>query len=495
METFFIRALQLICSLSILVILHEFGHFFFARLFKVRVDKYYVFFNPKISLLRWKKINGKWQFKFFAPNVPANERPKKDSEGKELKDEKGKPVLEQIPLAELPEGDWRKHPESTEWGIGWLPLGGYCKIAGMVDESMDKTAMLNEPQPWEFRSQSVGKRFLIISGGVLVNFILALVLYSAILFTWGKEYIEPKNATYGYQFAQVFIDAGFENGDKILKINGTELNSIGDIVEKILIDGDQNVTIDRNGTVSEIQLPADFTQKVLASGEKGFLQVRFPFVIKEVAKDSPAQKAALQAGDSVTGIDGKEIVAATELSQEIFNNKEKSITIDFYRNGTLHHTAATPNENGLIGVTLTPTTALLQTTTEKYGFFQSIPAGISYGWETLSGYVKQFKIVFSKEGAKQLGGFGAIGSLFPSAWDWHIFWSMTAFLSIILAFMNFLPIPGLDGGYALLLIYEAITRRKPSDKFMENSTTVGFALLVILMIYANGNDIFRIFFK
>ena len=220
METFLIRALQLILSLSILVVLHEFGHFAFARLFKVRVEKFYMFFNPNFSLIRAKKVNGHWDFKFLSKNVPANERPKVDADGDVMHDTKGKPVLEQIPQSELPEGDWRKYPETTEWGIGWLPLGGYCKISGMVDESMDVTQMNEEPQPWEYRSRSVGQRLPIIIGGVLVNFILAMVIYSAVLFTWGKDYLPLKDAKYGMEFSGVMLDNGFKNGDNVVKIDG-----------------------------------------------------------------------------------------------------------------------------------------------------------------------------------------------------------------------------------------------------------------------------------
>src|SRR5665647_450041 len=246
METFFIRALQLILSLSILVVLHELGHFAFARLFKVRVDKFYMFFNPNFSLIRAKKINGKWEVKLFAPNVPANERPKLDADGDVMVDAKKKPVMEVIPVSELPEGDWRKYPDNTEWGIGWLPLGGYCKIAGMVDESMDTTQMAEEPKPWEYRSRSVWQRLPIIIGGVLVNFILAMVIYSAVLFTWGQDYLPLENAKYGLQFSKTMQEYGFKNGDNIVKIDGQAAEDRSDVIEKILIDGKQHVTVKRN---------------------------------------------------------------------------------------------------------------------------------------------------------------------------------------------------------------------------------------------------------
>ncbi|MDR2825023.1 MAG: RIP metalloprotease RseP, partial [Prevotellaceae bacterium] len=479
METFLIKALQLILSLSILVILHEFGHFLFARLFKTRVDKYYVFFHPLFSLARWKKIDGKWQFRFFARNVPANERPKKDAAGNEIKGDNGKPEMEQIPLDELPEGDWRRYPETTEWGIGWVPLGGYCKIAGMVDESMDKNALKLPPQPHEFRSKSVWKRFLIISGGVLVNFLLAFALYSAVLFTWGREFVPPENAVYGYDFSQTLLDAGFQNGDKILKINGQIVEKQQDIVEKILVDGNRDITIQRKDSIFDLRMPADLAQRVLANGTSSFISMRYPFVIQEIINGSPAEKAKLQKGDSIIAVNGAELFSFAKISASFNDSKSKNITIDYYRDTVKNQTVIMPNEKGKIGVSAKTALHFLTTKKETYSFLQSIPAGFNYGIETLTFYVKQFKLVFSKEGAKQLGGFGTLGGLFPSAWNWQAFWELTAFLSIILAFMNFLPIPGLDGGYALFLIYEALTGRKPSDKFMENATMIGFVLLLL----------------
>lgn len=491
METFLIKALQLILSLSILVILHEFGHYFFSRLFKVRVDKYYVFFHPLFSLVRWKKIDGKRQFCFFAKNVPANERPKKDAAGNEIKDANGKPEMEQIPLDELPEGDWRRYPESTEWGIGWVPLGGYCKIAGMIDESMDKTALKAVPQAWEFRSQKVWKRFLIISGGVLVNFLLAFVLYAAVLFSWGREFIPPENAAYGYDFSQTLLDAGFQNGDKILKINDKQIEERQDIFEKLLLDGNRDVSVLRNGAMQELRMPQDLAHKIMVNGDTQFASMRFPFVIDSVLLKSRAANAQLRKGDSIVAVNGKQIFLYQDIVKEFLENKNKAVSVYFARNGYLCRTNIYPDVNGKIGVAPKSESKFLQTVKQEYNLFQSIPAGFQYGIQTLVFYVKQLKLVFSKAGLKQLGGFGAIGSMFPPVWDWQAFWQLTAFLSVILAFMNFLPIPGLDGGYALFLIYEAITGRKPSDKFMENATTVGFVLLLILLVYANGNDLFK----
>ncbi len=488
METFLIRAAQLILSLSILVVLHELGHFAFARLFKVRVEKFYVFFNPKISLIRAKKINGKWNIRFFAENVQPNERIKLDSNGEPLMDGKNH-VMEPVPESELPEGDWRRYPETTEWGIGWLPLGGYCKIAGMIDESMDKTQLTQEPKQWEFRTQSVWKRLLIISGGVLINFVLALVIYSAILFTWGREYIPLDNAKFGLNFSQTMIDAGFRDGDKITAVDGKKPLELGDAIEMILIDHASSVTVDRDGKPVTIEIPEDLTQRALAS-EKGVMSYRMPFVIDTVVSGSLASKAALKAGDSLVAVNGKKIDMQQEVKREFANSKGKKISFDYSRHGTLYRTTLTMGADGKLGVGWRN---FLQTEKVKYGFFEAIPAGITTGVEKLVGYVKQFKLVFTKEGAKSIGSFGALGQLFPPSWDWLSFWELTALISLILAFMNFLPIPGLDGGYIVFLIYEMVTGRKPSDKFMEVAQMIGMSLLMLLFVYAIGNDIFRAF--
>jgi regulator of sigma E protease len=495
METFLIRALQLILSLSILVVLHEFGHFAFARLFKVRVEKFYMFFNPNFSLIRAKKINGQWSFKFFAKNIPANERPKLDADGDVMHDSKGKPILEQIPVSELPESDWRKYPENTEWGIGWLPLGGYCKISGMVDESMDVTQMNQEPQPWEYRSRSVGQRLPIIIGGVLVNFILAMVIYSAVLFTWGHDNLPLKNIKYGLEFSKVMLNYGFRNGDNIMKINGLPVDQRGDIIEKILFDGKQDLTVSRDHQLIDLKLPVDFAQKVLASNEPDLISVRFPFVIDEVVEGTPAKKANLMKGDSIIGINGKQMSIYQDIETELNASAKTQIDLSYIRKGNVMHSKLQLDETGKLGVTPLLEPVFWPVKHIEYGFFESIPAGTKFGWGILTSYVKQFKLVFTKEGSKKLGGFGSIGKMFPKTWDWEAFWSLTALLSVILAFMNFLPIPALDGGYVLFLIYELITRRKPNEKFLEYAQTVGMMLLFALLLYANGNDLFKAIFK
>lgn len=495
METFLIRAVQLILSLSILVFLHEFGHFSFARLFKVRVDKFYMFFNPYFSLLRAKKINGKWKVKILAKNVASNERPKKDAFGNELKDEKGKPVMEIVPLSEMSDDDWRKYPESTEWGIGWLPLGGFCKIAGMIDESMDKAQMSLPPQDWEYRAKPVWQRLPIIIGGVLVNFILALVIYSAVLFTWGQEYLPFENAKYGLQYSPSLIENGFKQGDLILSIDGKKVEQRADAIEGLLIDSKKNLVVLRNGVETQLVMPDDFVKKILASEEKDLITVRFPFVIQETVAGSPASQAGLQSGDSVVAIAGEAMNIYQDIAQKLGDNKGKMLQVAFVRNGVKDSLDVQVSEEGKIGVAVKPFVEFFETKKIEYSFFESIPAGINLGVETLVSYVKQFKLVFTKEGSKQIGGFGSIGQMFPPLWDWQVFWSMTALLSVILAFMNFLPIPALDGGHVLFLVFEMITGKKPSEKFLEYAQTVGMLLLFALLIFANGNDIIRTFFK
>ena len=489
METFFIRALQLILSLTILVVLHELGHFVFSRLLKVRVDKFYVFFNPKISLVRAKKINGKWQVKFFASNVPSNERIKLDAAGNPVMDGKNN-VMEAVPESEMCESDWRKYPDKTEWGIGWLPLGGYCKIAGMIDESMDTTQMAQDPQPWEFRSQSVWKRMGIISGGVLVNFILALVIYSAILFHWGREYMPLENAKFGLNYSQPMLDAGFRDGDKIISIDGVKPEQLGQAVELLLIDAAKEVQVARDGAIVKIDIPTDLTQRVLAS-QTSVASYRTPYVVDTVVAGSIAAKAGMQKGDSLVKINNKVIDMQQEVVQEIAKSKGKALSYEYYRGGELLRSSVTMGADGKLGVGWKN---FFETKRVEYGFFEAFPAGIQMGVDRLVGYVKQFKLVFTKEGAKSIGSFGAIGSLFPAKWDWLSFWELTAFISIILAFMNFLPIPGLDGGYFVFLIYEMITKRKPNDKFMEVAQTIGMGLLMLLFVYAIGNDIFKAMF-
>ena len=493
METFLIKAAQLILSLSLLVFVHELGHFFFARLFKTRVDKFYLFFNPQRSIVRMKKINGKWQIKWFAPNVPDTYRPKKDGFGNDILDKKGRQIPELIPLSEFDDSDWRKYPTNTEWGIGWLPLGGYCKIAGMVDETSNSDALQAEPQDWEYRSKPAWQRLFIITGGVLVNFITALVIYAALLYTWGQEYIPMQNAKYGLQFSEVMQQVGFVNGDKIISVDGVTYDEKSEIVESILHDGAKTVVVNRNGETKEITLPEDFSQTILKSKQSNLFDYRFPFVIENVVNGGSASNAGILKDDQILAIDDKDAQIFQDASALLSQHAGDSALITLLRGQDTLAVSALISEDGKLGVQIKLPFEFIETKQITYGFWESIPAGAKVGVETLASYVKQFKLVFTKEGSKQLGGFGSIGNMFPEAWDWQIFWSMTALLSVILAFMNILPIPALDGGYVIFILFEMITRRKPSDKFMENANTIGFLLLFALLIYANLNDIIKAF--
>ena len=444
METFLVKALQLILSLSILVLVHEFGHFIFARIFKVRVEKFYLFFDPWFSIFKFKPKNS-----------------------------------------------------DTEYGVGWLPLGGYCKISGMIDESMDKEAMAQPPKPYEFRSKPAGQRLMIMVAGVLFNFLLALFIYSMVLFTWGDTFLPLKNVKAGMDYSETFHNVGFQDGDILLKADDTELERFGEDCFRRVLNA-QTVTVLRGGVETVIPIPEDMAQRVMRD-KKGFASYRFPMVVRELGKtesgESPAAVAGLQPGDSIVSINGIVTPSFYEVGEVLAQNKDKDVLVGFYRAGipqtlTLHTDTA-----GKMGIYSVSPFDMYQTVTRKYGFFESFPAGVMLGVNTLKGYVSDMKYVFTKEGASSLGGFGTIGSLFPAEWDWHSFWMKTAFLSIILAFMNILPIPALDGGHVMFLLYEVIARRQPSDKFLEYAQVTGMFLLFALLIYANGNDIFRFFFK
>ncbi len=460
------QIIGLIVSLSFLVITHEFGHFCFARLFKTRVEKFYLFFNPGISLLRAKKYDGKWHFSFFSSQSPK---------------------------------EFEEHPDNTEWGIGWLPLGGYCSIAGMVDETTKPGELPAEPQSWEFRTKPAWQRLFIILGGVLVNFVSALILYVAILFTWGEDFIPMSNAEYGMYFSEAATEAGFQTGDKIISADGQTFERLGDFTTMVLIDGCQRVKVLRGTDSTEytdtvtIYLDKEFPQKVIGSerSEQYVCQFNVPFIIDSVLADSPAQKAGLCKGDRLTSLNDSTIIAYYDYFKLLKSQPNKQVKITYLRGSQTDTALVTLNESGMMGVGVALPAQLLEPKHVEYNFFESIPTGIAKGFSTLGDYVKQFKLVFTKEGATQLGGFGTIGSIFPKTWDWQIFWNMTAFLAVILAFMNFLPIPALDGGYILFILVEMITRKKPSDKFIGYANTIGFVLLLALLIYANGLDILR----
>lgn len=451
MEIFLIRVLQFILAISLLVLLHEGGHFFFAKLFGVRVDKFYIFFDWKFSLFKFKPKNS-----------------------------------------------------DTEYGVGWLPLGGYCKIAGMIDESFDTEQMKQPEQPWEFRTKPAWQRLLIMIGGVLVNFLLALFIYSMILFYWGDSYVPVKDMTLGMKFNQEAKSYGFCDGDILV---GTEKGSFKDFSADLYrsISEAHRVDIIREGRPMSISLPGELNLLGMLKADPSFVRPLLPARIDSVMAGSPAEKAGMKSGDCIFALNESPVDSYNEFV-DLLGRREDMLMAAKTREDSLKARTVTVvfgNENRMdtAAVTLTPDLKLgfyapaladlYKPVTKEYGFFESIPAGIKYGWHVLASYVDDMKYVFSAEGAKSLGGFGAIGSLFPPTWDWYMFWKMTAFLSIILAFMNILPIPALDGGHVLFLLYEMIARRKPSEEFMIRAEYVGFGILILLMVVANMNDILR----
>ncbi|MDR0413110.1 MAG: RIP metalloprotease RseP [Dysgonamonadaceae bacterium] len=433
MDTILIKALQLILSLSILVVVHEFGHFLFAKLFRVRVEKFYLFFNPWFSLFKFK--------------------PKKSD---------------------------------TEYGIGWLPLGGYVKISGMIDESMDKEALKQPPQPWEFRIKPAGQRLLIMIGGVLMNFVLAFFIYSLVVFKWGDNYI-PIDKTPLF-FSEVAQQAGFQDGDIILAADGKALQRYDDLDLFKIIDAKQ-VTVFREDRKETIAIPGDFKSRFLAT--RTIFADFSPARIDSLLPEGNGEKAGLKVGDKIVSVDGKSINSLGRLSLQLENHKNASVELGVVRDQETLTITTDVDAGGKIGFT-TSRPALVH---EKYNFFKSIPAGISFCMRKLSFYVLQLKLLFTKEGLGSIGGFGAIGSLFPATWNWNTFWSMTAFLSIMLGVMNLLPIPALDGGHVMFLLYEVVTGRQPNEKLMEYAQITGMFLLFAILIYANGMDIIRAFFS
>lgn len=468
MEIFLIKALQFMLAISLLVLLHEGGHFFFSKLFGVRVEKFYLFFDPWFSLFKFK--------------------PKKSD---------------------------------TTYGIGWLPLGGYCKISGMIDESMDTEQMKQPAQPYEFRSKPAWQRLLIMIGGVLVNFLLALFIYAMCLFTWGEDYVRPKDMAQGMLFNKEAKALGFQDHDILV---GTNLGEFKD-AKADMYRGLANATevyVIRDGKQLTINTPGDLDLLSMLKNVPMFVQPYVPAVVDSIAPKSAAERMGLQKSDRILSLNGKQIDSFSAFTYEAGRSTDMFTCAQTHADTVKALAAVLTVERQVEGKTDTltlkgqfdavseggfsplskgepmrlvlgymPQQPQYKVTHIDYGFFESFPAGVKYGCKVLSGYVGDMKYLFSAEGAKSLGGFGAIGSLFPSQWDWHSFWLMTAFLSIILAFMNILPIPALDGGHVLFLLYEMIARRKPSENFMIYAEYIGIGVLLLLMVMANLNDILR----
>lgn len=455
METFLIKAAQLLLSLSILVIVHEFGHFLFARLFKIRVEKFYLFFNPWFTLFKFKPKNS-----------------------------------------------------DTEYGLGWLPLGGYVKISGMMDESMDKEQLAQEPQPWEFRTKPAWQRLLVMVGGVLFNFILALFIYSMIIFSWGDTYLPTKNVKSGMYFPDAVKEVGFQDRDILVSADGQDIHlrdGVMGMSETMRFLDAKEITVLRNGQEVKVALPNDFAERVLVNRVQPFESFIPSVPINDVMPKSAGYKAGILPGDSIVKIDSVDIASynaqmayIAKVTKGLEKDQTVNVDITVFRDSLNHTFTATLDTSRIIGLHFThkvdSAAAKNIMQTDKYSFLASFPAGANTGVQTLKGYVAQSRFIFTKTGAQNLGGFGALGKLFPAQWNWQDFWTMTAFLSIILAFMNILPIPMLDGGHIMFLLYEVITRRKPNEKFVEHSMTVGMVLLLLLLVYANGNDIFKAIF-
>ena len=439
MSPIIVKTIQLFLSLSILIVLHELGHFIPAKIFKTRVEKFFLFFDVKYALFK-KKIG------------------------------------------------------ETVYGIGWLPLGGYVKISGMIDESMDKEQMAQPAQPWEFRSKPAWQRLIIMIGGVTVNLLLGFFIYIMILFVWGREEVKSDTFPNGFVVAEELKEYGFRDGDHILKVDGETPVNVMEVNRMLLIRGLENIEVAHaDGTTEVLQLPDTLGTYLYKSGATNPLDPRAPSVIDSLSPDLPAATAGLQTGDKILSINGNEAVWWDQFKNEVHNN-EGPLEIVYERDGVKDTAEVAITADKIIGVWVHPELNPEGIRQLEYSFAEAIPAGINYGYWTLHDYVASLKFLFTKKGATEIGGFGTIAKLFPDTWNWKGFWMSTALISIILAFMNILPIPALDGGHVMFLLYEMISGRKPSDKFMEYAQMVGFFILIGLLLYANGNDIYRAIF-
>ena len=438
MSLFLIKGSQLLLSLSILIILHELGHFIPAKLFKTRVEKFYLFFDVKFSLFK-KKIG------------------------------------------------------ETVYGIGWLPLGGYVKISGMIDESMDTEHLAKEPEPWEFRSKPAWQRLIIMLGGVTVNLLLGFLIYMMIAFIWGKTIITNDSLSGGYEVAEMMKPYGFKDGDKILEVDGKPLENILDISKFLFLRNVSNVKVEHyDGRKEILNIPESIGVQMFETGNLIPFTALVQPIIDSIEPNSPAERAGLISDDLILSVNGNSILKWQEFTKLVKESPKKIININIKRNNSILSKEISLRDNNTIGVSLK--VPVITPTKLNFTILESITRGYNKAYWTLLDYISQFKYVFSKKGASQLGGFGAIGGLFPPTWDWEGFWESTALISIILAFMNLLPIPALDGGHVMFLLYEIASGRKPNDKFMEYAQIFGFFLLMSLVLFANGNDIYRAIF-
>jgi regulator of sigma E protease len=447
------QALQLLAALSLLVALHEFGHFFFARLFKTRVEKFYLFFDFLFP------FSGLLNFSLFKKKI----------------------------------GD-------TEYGIGWFPLGGYVKIAGMVDESMDKEQLSRPPEPWEYRSKKPWQRLFIMLGGIMMNVLVAMFIYMIIFSVWGEQYLPTQNARYGIAADSVAQSIGLRNGDMITAVNGKPEARFNKIIPDIIFDEAKSIQVQRNGALINLAIPQGTIHSILKSQKRSFIDARVPFAIADVAKQSEAEKMGLRENDSVIAMNDKPIHFYDEFVQKKEATPGQAFTLTVIRNKTqivqLHGTMPLPDK--LLGFRAKGAGEFFQMETIKYNPAQAVAKGFTYTFDQFGNYIRQFKMIFTSKEIKpseSLGGIVSFGKLFEPEFSWYSFLTLTAFISVILAFMNLLPIPGLDGGYVIFLLFEMITGKKVSEKVMERATTVGLVLLLGLMLYANGLDVLRLFKK
>jgi len=435
-----IKVAQLLLSLSILVIFHEFGHFIAARIFKTRVEKFYLFFDPWFSLFKFKK------------------------------------------------GD-------TEYGVGWLPLGGYVKISGMIDESMDKEAMKLPPQPYEFRAKPSWQRLIIMLGGVTVNVLLAIGIYVVMLSWWGEQYLPNSEVKYGITVDTLGQKMGLRNGDKIRTVDNKPVEDFFRIPATIVLENAKTIQVTRDNQDIEIEIPGTLLSKLIKHKSPDFISVRIPFEAADFAPGSGAKSAGMQVGDKIVGINGQKTLFFDEFKAVVQQHKGEKVNVKVLRGADTVVLAVEVSDRGLIGVAPKSPAGYFTFKEHDYTIFQAIPAGTVKAYEKTADYLKSLKLLFNPEvkAYESVGGFITIGSIFPSVWDWESFWGLTAFLSLMLAVLNILPIPALDGGHVMFLLYEIITGRKPSDKFMEYAQITGMVLLFALLIFANGNDIVKLF--
>ncbi|MDR1680478.1 MAG: RIP metalloprotease RseP [Prevotellaceae bacterium] len=466
-----LKIVQLVLSLSLLIFVHEMGHFFFARVFGMRVDKFYLFFNPSFSILRAKRIGGRWRLSWFSPAPPA---------------------------------DWSEHPEKTEWGIGWLPFGGYCKIAGMIDESMDKEQLKQPPQSWEYRSRPAWQRIFVMVGGVLFNVIFAILIYWGMLFTWGEQYIANRDVAYGVHCDSLALEMGFRHGDRIVSFSGEPVERFMNIQPNDKIRADIQISLIRNraeeasvvrdGDTLSFPIDAHYIRTLL--GRRQFLfSPRYPFVVDSIAATSHNAQSGLLAGDRIVAIDSTPALWP-DLRQTLLGYAGEAVGLTVERGDSLLVIAAAVNDEGQIGVYSRTIFEVLPVTTQRYNLLSALPVGVVKGYDGIVDYVKELRLIFSPdtEAYKSVGSFITIANVFPGEWNWYSFWEICGMLSIMLAVLNILPIPALDGGHLMFALYELISRRKASDKFVEVAQWIGFLFLIALMLLAFGNDIIRYVF-